>query len=309
MRQFLTESLVLAALGGSLGLLMSNWFTSVLVTMIASGRTLLLSTAPDWGVLAFTAAISVGACLLAGLAPGLRALRSSLNPALKEVATASRPKLGRALVTAQLSISMVLLVGATLFVGTLVKLYGVDRGLRTDGVLMFGLRSSERYAQARSWAVELSVLDRLGSLPGVVSGERRTGCTHRGNLWNRAVQVEGYTFPPGESQQVGFNAVATQYFATLGTPLLGGREFDARDSNAAAPVAIVNESFARRLRRFPLAAGPSRDIVEGVLRDCGRSERCQVPESARGRSEDGLHPLDAARRRAAGQLHVPRPSG
>jgi predicted permease len=138
-----------------------------------------------------------------------------------------------------------LLVGATLFVDTVVKLYGVERGVRTDGVLMFGLRSSVRYPQARSWAVQTALLDRLGGVPGVLSASAAQILPIGGGLWTRHVQVEGYQFRADESEDVGFNAVASKYFATIGTPLLAGREFDARDTGAAAKVAIVNESFAR----------------------------------------------------------------
>jgi predicted permease len=244
MRQFLAESFVLAVLGGSVGLVLAYWFSSGLVGMLANGETLLLSTAPDWRVLAFTGAVSLLACLLAGLTPGWHALRANLNPALKEVRAGSR-RLGRALVVAQLSISMVLLVGATLFVGTLVKLYSVDRGLRTDGVLMFSVRSRERYPQARSWAVQAAVLDRLATLPGVASTSAAQVVPIAGALWDRTVQVEGYSFRSDESEAVGFNAIAPKYFATVDTPLLSGREFEERDTNAARKVAIVNESFAR----------------------------------------------------------------
>jgi predicted permease len=249
MRQFLAESLVLAILGGSAGLLLAYWFSGGLVAMLANGDTLLLSTAPDWRVLAFTGAISLLACVLAGLAPGWHALRANLNPALKQVRSGGRgapgARLGKALVVAQLSISMVLLVGATLFVGTLVKLYSVDRGLRTDGVLMFGVRSRERYPQARSWAAQTAVLDRLAALPGVTSASAAQVVPIAGGLWDRTVQVEGYIFRSDESEAVGFNAIGPKYFATVGTPLLSGREFEERDTNAARKVAIVNESFAR----------------------------------------------------------------
>src|SRR4029077_2929876 len=148
-RQFLAESFVLSALGGSAGLLLARWFTAALVTTMANGGSLILSTSPDWRVFAFTGGVSVLACLVSGLAPGLHALRANLNPGLKEARTGGHQAFGKALVVAQLSISMVLLVGATLFVGSLVKLYGVDRGVRTDGVLTFGVRSRERYPQAR----------------------------------------------------------------------------------------------------------------------------------------------------------------
>jgi predicted permease len=148
-------------------------------------------------------------------------------------------------VMAQISISMVLLTGATLFVETVLKLYSVDRGVRTDGVLMFSVRSRERYPQARSWAVQGALLDRLSSVPGVASASATQVLPIAGALWTRHVQVEGYTFRPDESEDVGFNAVAPKYFGTVGTPLAGGREFEERDTNIANKVAIVNESFAR----------------------------------------------------------------
>ncbi len=248
MRQFLTESLVLAALGGGAGFLLARWFSAALVTMMASGprQPLLLSTAPDWRVLTFTASISLAACVLAGLAPGLHALRSNLNLGLRQARGGSHQPLGKALVVVQLAISMVLVVGAALFVGTLAKLYSVDRGVRTDGVLVFRLRTDGRYPQARAWASLGKLLDLLNSLPGVASASAADRIPITGSLWDRDVQVEGYTYRADESEQVGFNAIAPKYFATIGTPLLNGREFNERDTDAANKVAIVNESFARQ---------------------------------------------------------------
>jgi len=242
-RQFMAESLLLASLGGSTGFMLAHWFSAALVTMMANGGTLLLSIAPDWRVLAFTGAISVLACALAGLAPGWHALRANLNPGLKKV-LAGGQQLGSIMVIAQLAISMVLLVGATLFVGTLIKLYRVDRGVRTDGVLTFNIRSTRRYPQARGWAVQKALLDRLNVLPGVAATSAAQMIPIGGGLWTRHVQVEDYTFRSDESEDVGFDVIAPKYFATVGTPLLTGREFDERDTNTATKVAIVNESFA-----------------------------------------------------------------
>ena len=272
MRQFLTESLVLAALGGSAGFLLAHWFSVALVAMMANGGPLLLSIAPDWRVLAFTGAVSLLACVLAGLAPGWHALRANVNPALKEV-RASGQQLGRAMVVAQLAISTVLLVGATLFVGTLIKLYRVDRGVRTDGVLTFSIRSPRRYPQARSWAVQQALLDRLSVLPGVASASAAQMIPIGGGLWTRHVEVEDYTFRSDESEDVGFDVIAPRYFATVGTPLLAGREFDERDTNTAIKVAIVNESFARYffgarspLGRHVTTVNVTYEII-GVVRD------------------------------------------
>jgi predicted permease len=244
MRQFFAESFVLAVLGGSAGLLLARWFTSVLVTMMANGETLLLSTAADWRVLAFTGAISFAVCILAGLAPALHALRGSLNPGLKQARGGGHPRLGKVLVMAQVAISMVLVVGATLFVSTVVKLYRTDRGMRTDGVLVFDTRSRHLFPQERAWAIQTTIVDRVRSLPGVTGASASVILPIGGNFWTRGVQVEGYTFGANESEDVAFNVVAPRYFITLGTTLFAGREFDEHDTLTSPPVAIVNQSFA-----------------------------------------------------------------
>jgi predicted permease len=244
MRQFLTESFVLAALGGSAGLVLAGWFSGALVRMLANGGTLLLSTTPDWRVLAFTGTISLLACVLAGLAPGWHALRANLNPGLKQARTGGHQRVGKAMVVAQLSISMVLVVGAGLFAETLVKLYGVDRGLRTDGVLTFGIRAIDQYPARRSAGFQ-PLLERLSTVPGVASATAVDVLPISGSLRARNVEVEGYRYRPDEDEGSGCNAIAPKYFATVGTPLLSGREFDERDTLTAKRVVVVNESFAR----------------------------------------------------------------
>jgi predicted permease len=253
MRQFLTESLVLAVLGGSAGLLLAGWFSAVLLAMMGGNRPFLLSTAPDWRVLGFTAAISLTACILAGLAPGLHALRANLNPGLQRARSGGRQRLGRALVVAQLAISMVLVVGAALFIDTLARLYTTDRGVNTDGVLIFRLRSNERYRGDRAWATAGQLVERLNELPGVASATVADVVPLSGSEWNRNVQVEGYRFRPDESEDSLFNVVGPRFFATVGTPLVMGREFDRRDTIDAPKVAIVNESFVR----YFFAGGPA----------------------------------------------------
>jgi predicted permease len=244
-RQFLTESLVLASVGGGVGLAMAGWFSTRLFTLFVNGRDVVLSVAPDWRVLAFTCCVSLLACCVAGLAPALQAVRVNVNPALKDVRAPGHRRLGKAFVVAQLAISMVLVVGATLFVGTLVKLSTVDRGFDSDGVLVVSVRTSRPYPAPRAKAVQRALLDRLRTVPGVRSASAAQILPVGGGLWDRTVQVEGYRFRPDESETVGFNVIAPNYFATLGTPLLSGREFNDRDTDTSPKVAIVNESFAR----------------------------------------------------------------
>jgi predicted permease len=272
-RQFLTESLVLASLGGSLGLAIAGWFSARLFTLFVSGRDIAVSVAPDWRVLAFTCAISILACLVAGLAPALQAVRVNVNPALKEVRAHGHRRLGKAFIVAQLAISMVLVVGAALFVGTLIKLYAVDTGFESDGLLVVNVRTERPYPPARAIAVHSALVEQLRMLPGVSSASAAQMLPAAGGLWDRSVQVEGYTFRPDEPETVGFNAIAPRYFATLATPVLEGREFSDRDAMTAPKVAIVNESFARyffgqrpSLGRHVTSVGVTYQIV-GVVRD------------------------------------------
>jgi predicted permease len=244
-RQFITESLVLASLGGAVGLALAGWLSVRLYTLFVNGRDVVLSLAPDWRVLAFTALASCVACIVSGLAPALQAVRVNLNPALKEVRAHGHGRLGRALVVAQLTMSMILVVGATLFVGTFLRLHGVDRGFDSSGVLLTSVRHSRPYPPARVGTVRTAVLERLRALPGVQSASAAQVLPAAGILWDRDVQVDGYVFRPDESEKAGFNVVAPDYFKTLGTPLVVGREFTDGDTDTGPKVAVVNESFAR----------------------------------------------------------------
>jgi len=185
------------------------------------------------------------ACLLAGMAPGIHAMRESLQPALKEVRASGHPLLGRALVIAQVSVSMVLVVGAALFLETLAHLNGVDRGLQTGGVLALSVRSSQTYPATRGLAVRGRLLERLASMPGVKDASAAQALVIAGNLWVRKVQVDGYAVRPDEDETATFNVVSPRYFATMSIPQILGRDFGPRDTAVSAKVALVNERFAK----------------------------------------------------------------
>jgi predicted permease len=273
-RQFLAESLLLGSCGALVGFAVAQWFSRALVTMMANGDDLPLSVSPDWRVFAFTGAVSLLACIFAGLAPGLSAGRVSVNPSLKEVRTGGghRP-LGRVLVVAQLAISMTLLVGASLFIRTLVKLYSVDTGIRTGGVLIFDVTAKHHFPPARSVEIQNAIVARLQSLPGVTFASAADILPLGGGLWTRRVQVDGYTFRPGEDDTAALNAIAWRYFAVTGTPILLGRDFSERDTVGSSPVAIVNQKFVRELfaGRSPLGRHVTQNDVTyeivGVVKD------------------------------------------
>ncbi len=271
-RQFLTESLVLAVLGGALGLVMATWFSARLFAVFVGDRAIVLSLTPDWRVLAFTGGVAMVACVAAGLAPALRAVRANVNPGLKQVRATGHGRVGKAMVIAQLAISMVLLVGATLFIWTLVKLYFVDRGFESDGVLVVSVWSATPYEPPRAIAAQLALLDHLKALPGVRSVSAAQALPVGGALWDRGVQVEGHVARPDEPN-VAFNVIAPDYFSTLRTPIVAGREFTDRDTAAAPRVAVVNESFVRyffangsALGRRVASVGVTYEIV-GVVGD------------------------------------------
>jgi predicted permease len=245
MRQFLTESFVLAAFGGSAGVILARWLSSILVTTMAVGQDVTLSTAPDWRVLAFTAVISLLACVLAGITPGVNSLRTSQNLGLRSPKSVGHQRLGKALLIAQLSISMVLVTGAALFATTLANLYSVNRGLQTNGILTFTLRMHGNCPAQRCSASARSLVERLNQLPGVVAASAVNVLPISGSLWARDIEVEGYTLHPGEDSTAAFNAIAPKYFTTVETPLLDGRDFDLREAPTSRRVAIVNVSFAR----------------------------------------------------------------
>lgn len=244
-RQFFAETLLLAACGAGAGIVLAQWFSRTLVSMMANGGQLELPVSPDWRVFAFTGAISLLACLFSGIAPGLSAAKSGINPALKRVRAGGYGRLGRALVITQLTISMTLLVGAGLFIRTLVKLYSVDAGIQTGGVLTFAVTSKHRFPLARSVEIQMAIVERLRSMPGVVSASAANVLPLQDGLWSKQVQVEGYSYRPGENHDAAFNAVGAGYFAVTGRPVLLGRDFTTRDSARSSPVAVVNESFVR----------------------------------------------------------------
>ena len=274
MRQFLAESLLLALLGGAVGTGLALWFSRALVTLMANGDDLPLKVAADWRVLAFTSAVSLLACILAGLAPGLNARKTSVNPALKQVRTGGGHRgLGRALVVSQLAISMTLLVGASLFIRTLVKLHHVDAGVQTGGVFLFSLSGKHHFPETRSMEIQEAIVSRLQSMPGVAAASAANMLPLAGGRWARSVKVDGYTFRPGEDDTVALNAIAPKYFAVTGTPLILGRDFGEEDAVSSTPAMIVNQAFVRELcgGKSPLGKHvTSNDVtyeIVGVVKD------------------------------------------
>jgi putative ABC transport system permease protein len=252
-RQLLTESLLLAALGAACGVFVATTLSSMLVSFIkSSDQTLVLDMGVNWRVLGFAALLAMLTCILFGVAPALRATRVSVDAVLRSTgrtASGSRERAGfrRALVVSQVALSLVLLAAALLFARTLRNLLTLDPGFRSDGVLIarVDLRPLQLPVDARSQA-RLDIVEAVRTLPGVGSVAHAAIVPLSGDGWGNDVWVgEGAS---RRKADVAFNSVTPGYFSTLGAPLLAGRDFDNTIDTPQAPLAaIVNETFARQL--------------------------------------------------------------
>ncbi|HEV3276676.1 MAG TPA: ABC transporter permease [Terriglobia bacterium] len=259
-RQLLTETVLLAALGGLVGLVLAFWSTDLLVAFMSSGSDPVhLTVTPDPWVLGFTAAVSILTGILFGLSPALRSTRLDLTPALKESSRepamssgrrARRLGIGRTLVVAQVSLSLLLLVGAGLFVRTLTNLEGVNAGFNERNLLLFGINpTQDGYKGQRLAEFYQELLRRVAAQPGTRSVSMSGATLIGGGFSSMSTFVQGY--PPSQGDKDGGvsaynNDVGPNFFETLGIPLVLGRTINDRDTSAAPKVVVVNQEFARQ---------------------------------------------------------------
>ena len=249
-RQLIGESLLLALLGGGMGLLLTGWASAALVVVAPADMPRLAETSIDRWVLAFTLAASVIATVLAGLAPALQASRVDLNEALKQSTGRSSigGKAGRlraALVVAEVALSMILVTGAGLLVKSLNALHNVDLGFQPQNVL--AMRTTAAMPRARVNAFFKGLLEDISTLPGVVAAGATMGLpghvSSSGAYW--ADHIPARLDDPFGTPDV-LSVIAPGTFAALGIPLLSGRDFNDRDTADAPMVAIVNQSVVRK---------------------------------------------------------------
>ena len=280
-RQFLTESLLLAVSGGVAGILFASWASRFLLSVISTGpKTTPLDISPDGRVLGFTLLVSLGTALLFGILPALRATRVELTPSLKEgrgaMAAQSRTPLARALIVSQVALSLVLLLGAGLFVRSLINLVNVNTGFDRNGVLLFrvDLLSTGYSDEQRLGNLYRQVEAGVDALPGVRAASFSILTFGQGS-WTSSAWAEDY--PKTPEHVASYNVVGPGYFATMGLPVLAGRDFTAGDTTASPKVAVINETMARQFfpggsavgGRFGMTSKDrSHDIqVVGVVRD------------------------------------------
>jgi predicted permease len=278
MRQLMSESLLLSVLGAVGGLLFAVWGSRLLVRFLSTaGSELQLDTTPDLRVLGFTMGVAILTGLLFGLAPALRATSVSPNNVLKEHArgmVGTRFGLGRALVTGQVALSLMLLVGAGLFLGTFRNLLNTDLGFSRHNVLLIraAMMQSDIPPKQRP-RVYGEVVEHLRAVRGVSSAASSTLTPISGGTWNNAVSPEGYTPKGKDDTLVYLNRVSPGYFATMRQPLLLGRDFSAHDDAGAPKAMLINESAARRFfahanpigKTIRAETGPGRQDVYQVI--------------------------------------------
>jgi macrolide transport system ATP-binding/permease protein len=253
LKQLFTEGLILAAFGAAGGLLVAHWCRHALVLLFPArgGVAMHLPGEIDWRVLALSAGVCVIATLLLGLVPALQTGKIDLAGALKSDAAGVVGGGGRAwvrsgLVVVQVSLSFVLLVGAGLLLQSLQKIRNTSPGFSTHEVLDTAVNLVPAgYDAPRAQTFQDELLERVKALPGVGSAAfaRMTPLSY-GSFSSTAIAVDGYQPPPEEQPTVQYNEVGPDYFATMGIPLVSGREFMPSDDEKAALVAIVNETMA-----------------------------------------------------------------
>ena len=258
-RQLLTESLLLAGAGGLLGLLLAQGGTGMLLkVMSVESNPVSFSVAPDSRVLLFTTAVALLTGIVFGLAPALRSSRTDLAVSLKGTAgtvagSPSRQRLNQALVVTQVALSLVLLIGAGLFVRTLRNLKGMDMGFNRENVVLFSLESAERVDAARRAVLYKELLTRLETSPGVRSASVYNFGLLSGNGWTDKFVAEGQVAGADEDLFCHGMWIGPGFFETLGITLVSGRDFNPQDeptvgaTNASSRrVVIINETLARR---------------------------------------------------------------
>jgi len=295
-RQLLTESVLLAGLGGALGLLLANWCASFLLAVLSGSPTIPFQLSPDPRVLTFTAGVSLFAGVLFGLAPALACTRVELNPVLKgaaghSAARATHDKLTKSLMISQVALSLSLLIGAGLLLRALHQFYAVDTGFEREKVVQgWVFPALEGYDHSTEMRLYRELLEKFNATPGVQSASLSRLRMIFGN-WYRDAWVQGAAVDAAETRRVYCDPVGPRFFATMGIPLLLGREFSAADTETSPKVAIISESLARKFfpnvsplgRHFGFDSAQSSGDIEvvGVVRDVKHHlEDQRLPEAA-----------------------------
>jgi putative ABC transport system permease protein len=267
LRQLVTESMIVAMLGGAVGLLVAQWALGAVVALGADLIPRAVEIRLDPTALAFTVLVTLVTGLAIGLLPGLQAARVNVNETLKESSrgsTGTGHRLRAGLLVAEVALSLVLLIAAGLLLASFARLQRVEVGFNPDGIFTAQiLLPAERYEREKLVSFYERLYQRLSTLPGSRSAAITDRVPLTGVQMAAPVAVMGRTMPPlSERQQANRHLVSPRYFATLGIPILAGRDFDERDSARVPHVVIVNQTFANRF--FPGENPLGRTLVTGM---------------------------------------------
>jgi putative ABC transport system permease protein len=269
-QQLITEALLLTLCGVAAGLLVSEALSRFLIGLLGTqGDTLFLNLEPDWRMLGFTVMVASLTCLLFGLTPAFQSTRTGAAEAMKtsgRTLSTSRERFGlrQLLVVAQVSLSLVLLVSALLFSASLRNLLGVDAGFQQNGILIVDLDLSRlRVPVGQRIAFKRGLLEKIRAVPGILSAGQVAILPLSGSGIENSVWKDAAVASP--KSDCYFNWLGPGYLKTMGINLLSGRDFDDHDTTSSLRVAIVNQSFARKLqlgadpigKRFRREATPS----------------------------------------------------
>ena len=296
-RQILVEALVLALIGGALGLVLAFWSTRVIIHFIAQGAAhTALSATPDMRVLLFTLGTCILTAVLFGIAPAMRGARTDTSGALNAStrtagvgAARSKRLLPKVLIVAQVTLSLVLLTIAGLLLRTLQNLHAQDPGMSRNNILVINTNPKfAGYEPERLNALYDRILSRVDALPGIRSATLSGTPPFHVGTWGSPIDIDGRPTPPNQDISTLLNRVSSGFFETLGIPLLRGRTIQATDNRDAMKSAVVNQTFADRYflngdaigHSFTIAdpAAPGVWHIVGIVRDSKHRSPAETPE-------------------------------
>jgi len=269
--QLLTESVLLAMLGGAVSILVAFWTLKGIVQMLPPEASTTMDFSVSRMALVFTAALSLLTGVVFGLIPAIQSTRPDLvtdlrNNSGKLSGGRGAARFRTSLVTAQMALSMALLISAGLFIKSLRNVSRVDLGIKIDNMVTFNISPSlSGYDTTRAKALYARYEEELSSMPGVTGVTASLVPILSGDNWGNGVSVEGFKKLPDADDESRFNAVGAGYFKTFGVPLLAGRDFTTSDASGAPRVAIVNEAFAKKFNLGAQVVGKHMSIGNDSL--------------------------------------------
>ena len=315
LRQLLTESLLLSAIGGGAGLLVATWAVHLMNTALPPNLLPVDNLVLDSTVLLFTLAITLATGLLFGLAPAWQTVKTDLNTVLKQGGRSSsggtRPLLRNGLVAGELALATVLLIGAGLLIESLVRLEQVRLGFRPDKLLTFQLSPppAKYPGNAKAWAFYKALLESLRTLPGVRDAALSSGIPLGAGNYTAtpAAPVGMSALPPGAAIPIDWRIVSPSYFRTMEIPLLRGRTFTDLDGPDTPPAMIISQGAAKKLwgaedpvgRVIRIVGSGQERTVIGVVGDVRNTSLNQEPSAAMYFAASTRIWLDADQTRAA----------